>query len=152
MSEENLKTETDKNVAVRIEQMPTEINFGPAPTIDLSGISEKERAQMLTEYNSKVLDVSAKAQEMKVDVDALRATLNSFSITANEASQDGNSATITHTQTTSIGRTEIIMGNTDQAKTGKLSRSQTGERDWTPFYIGGGLLAFVLIGIAVGAG
>lgn len=144
--------ETGKEVAVRVEYTPAKVNFGPAPTIDLSGIPEKERAQMLADYNNKVLDVSAKAHQMKVDSDALRATLSSLSNTTNEAAQDGNSVTITHTQQTSIGRTEIIMGNTDQAKTGKLTRSQTGERDWTPYYIGGGLLALVLIAALLGGG
>lgn len=150
MSDEDEKI--SQNVAVRVDHTPTTVNFGPSQTIDLAGIPDKERAQMLADYNSKILDVSATAHRMKVDSDALRATLNSLSNTTNEAAQDGNSVTITHTQDTSIGRTEIIMGNTDQAKTGKLSRSQSGERDLTPYYIGGGLLALVLIAALLGGG
>jgi hypothetical protein len=144
--------EIGKGVVVRVEQTPTTIAFGPAPTIDLSGISEAERAKMLVAYNNKVLDISATAQKMRVDVDALRATLGSLAMTTNEAAQAGNAITITHTQDTSIGRTEIIMGNTDQAKTGKLSRSQTGDKDWTPYYVGAGLIALVLIAAIMGGG
>ena len=144
--------ETTKNVAVRVDHTPTAVNFGPTATIDLAGIPEEERSKMLADYNSKILDVSATAHRMKVDSDALRATLNSLSNTTNEAAQDGNSVTITHTNETSLGRTEIIMGNTDQAKTGKLTKSQTGERDLTPYYIGGGLLAMVLIAALLGGG
>lgn len=141
---------TGKDVAVRVEHTPTTIAFGPASMIDLSGIPEAERAKMLAAYNNKVLDISATAQKMRVDVDALRATLGSLALTTNEAAQAGNSITITHTQDTSIGRTEIIMGNTDQARTGKLSRSQTGERDWTPYYVAGGLIALVIIAAVLG--
>lgn len=143
---------TGKVVSVRVEHAPTTIAFGPTPLIDLSGIPEAERAKMLTAYNNKVLDISATAQKMRVDVDALRATLGSLAMTTNEAAQAGNAITISHTQDTSIGRTEIIMGNTDQAKTGKLSRSQTGERDWTPYYVGGGLVALVIIAVVLGGG
>jgi hypothetical protein len=40
------------------------------------------------------------------------------------------------------------MGNTDAAKTGKLTRSQTGERDWTPIYVIAGIVAVVVIALA----
>lgn len=141
-----------KDVAVRIEHTPTTVAFGPSAMIDLSGIPEAERARMLEAYNNKVLDISAEAQKMRVDVDALRATLGSLATTTNETAQAGNAITITHTQDTSIGRTEIIMGNTDQAKTGKLSRSQSGERDLTPYYVAGGLVALVVIAALLGGG
>ena len=141
---------TGKGISVRVEQTPTTVTFGRAPTIDLSGIPEAERSKMLAAYTNKVLDISAMAQKMSVDVDALRATLGSLAMTTNEAAEAGNAITITHTQDTSIGRTEIIMGNTDQAKIGKLSRSQSGEKDWTPYYIGAGLIALVLIAAIMG--
>jgi hypothetical protein len=53
--------------------------------------------------------------------------------------------TVTHTQTTKIGRTEIKMGNTEEAKSGRLTSSQTGDRNWTPYYIFAGIVAVVLI-------
>ncbi len=82
---------------------------------------------------------------MKVDVDALHATLSHLGGATHEAAKDGTSVTITHTQDTSIGRTEIIMGNTAEAQRGQLSRSQTGDTNWTPYYIFGGLAALVLV-------
>jgi hypothetical protein len=53
--------------------------------------------------------------------------------------------TISNTKDDTTGRTEILMGNTDKARGGVLSKSQTGERDWTPYYIIAGLVAIVLI-------
>ena len=111
----------------------------------LAQLPEEQRAELLKEYAHGMLDISKKAQELHVDVGALKATLTTLTDTTRQVSQEGNSVTVSHTQTTSVGRTEIIMGNTDNARVGKLSRSQTGERDWTPLYIVVGLLALVLI-------
>jgi len=92
-----------------------------------------------------MLDISKKAQELHVDVGALKASLGTLTDTTRTLAQDGNAVTVSHTQTTSIGRTEIIMGNTDSARVGKLTKSQTGERDWTPIYVIFGIIALVLI-------
>jgi hypothetical protein len=37
------------------------------------------------------------------------------------------------------------MGNTDNARAGKLSKSQAGEKDWTPAYVIAVIIAVVLI-------
>jgi hypothetical protein len=75
----------------------------------------------------------------------LKTTLETLANTTKEVSESGNSVTVSHTQTTKIGRTEIKMGNTDEARSGKLSKTQTGERDWTPYYVIAGIVAVVLI-------
>lgn len=43
------------------------------------------------------------------------------------------------------------MGNTEEAKRGKISSQQMGDRNWTPFYIFGGLIALVLVAALLGA-
>jgi hypothetical protein len=125
--------------------VPTTVPLGAASTFDLSFLSEPERKQLLTEYSRGILDVSRKAQELHVEVAVLKATLGTLSGTVKEVAEAGNSATITHTHTGIGGRTEVIMGNTAQAQSGKLTKSQTGERDWTPWYVIGGLIAVVII-------
>ena len=129
--------------------IPTSVPLGPKTTMDLSWLPEEERKSLLMEYTRGMLDIGRRAQELHVDADALRATLHTMAGTTKEVAEEGNSVTISHTQTSAVGRTEIIMGNTDQAKTGKLTKSQTGERDWTPYYVIGGLIAIVLIAAAV---
>jgi hypothetical protein len=65
-------------------------------------------------------------------------------------SKDGNAVTVTHTQTTAVGRTEIIMGNTDTANKAKLTRIQTGtETNWTPYHVFAAIAAVVLIVIVI---
>ena len=52
-----------------------------------------------------------------------------------EVSASDDAVTVSHTQESSVGRTEVIMGNTEQAMRGRLTKSQTGERDWLPYLI-----------------
>ena len=52
-----------------------------------------------------------------------------------QVSKAGDSVTISHAHTSTLGRTEVLMGNTEKAAKGKLSRSQTGEDDNTMKYV-----------------
>jgi len=125
--------------------VPTKIDLTPGTSMDISWLPESERKVLLTDYTKGILDISRKAQELHVDSAALKKTLDDLSVTTKEVSESGNAVTISHTQTTSVGRTEVIMGNTQQAQSGRLSKSQTGEKDWTPYYIFGGILALIII-------
>ena len=141
--------ERGKDLETAKATIPTSVPLGPKTTMDLSWLPEEERKHLLTEYTRGMLDIGRRAQELHVDAGALQATLHTMAGTTKEVAEEGNAVTISHTQTSAVGRTEIIMGNTDQAKTGKLTKSQTGERDWTPYYVIGGLIALVLIAAAV---
>ena len=125
--------------------VPTHINLGAATSMDLSWLSEHERKALLIDYAKGMIDINKKAQDLHIDAEALKKVLNDLSGTTREVSESGNAVTITHTQTTKVGRTEIMMGNTQQAQSGKLSKSQTGEKDWTPYYIFAVILALVVI-------
>jgi hypothetical protein len=129
--------------------VPTQVNLSPTTSLDLSWLPEEQRRALLADHAKGTLDIARKAQELHVDVAALKASLSTLSDATQEVAQSGNSVTIAHTQNTSVGRTEILMGNTDKAKGGKLTSSQTGATDWTPWYIFGGLLALVLIAASV---
>ena len=125
---------------------PTSIALATGQTIDLSFIPEAQRNALMAEYMRGTIDISRKANELHVDVVTLRNTLGALAETTRQVSQDGNSVTVTHTQTTAVGRTEIIMGNTETAGQGKLSPTQTGrETNWTPYYIFAAIAAVVLI-------
>ena len=129
---------------------PTSIALATGQTIDLSFIPEAQRNALMAEYMRGTIDISRKANELHVDVVTLRNTLGALAETTRQVSQDGNSVTVTHTQTTAVGRTEIIMGNTETAGQGKLSPTQTGrETNWTPYYIFAAIAAVVLIVIVI---
>ena len=135
----------EKNLTKSGSSVPTEINLGPSTSMDLSWLQENERKALLIDYTKGMIDIGKKAQELHVDAAVLKRTLDDLSDTTREVSDSGNAVTITHSQTTKVGRTEVMMGNTEQAQSGKLSKSQTGEKNWTPYYIFGGILALILI-------
>lgn len=122
---------------------------GHVTSVDLSWMSDEQRSAILGDYTRGMLDIERKARELHVNVAALKATLTTLAETTKEVAEAGNAATISHTQSTPIGRTEIIMGNTTQAQTGKLTKSQRGERDWTPYYVFGGLVTVVIVAALV---
>lgn len=126
-------------------KMPTEIKLGPSTSMDLSWLSENERKELLVSHAKGMLDITKKAQELHVDTTILRNVMEELTNTTKNVADSGNSVTISHTQTTSVGRTEILMGNTEKAASGKLSKSQTGETNWTPYYIFAGIAALIFI-------
>lgn len=130
--------------------VPTAVPLGQGGSMDLSWMPEEQRRALMTDYAKGVLDVSRKANEIGVEVATLRNTLGTLADNTKQMSQDGLSVTATHVHNSQFGRTEVIVGNTETAGKGKLTKSQTGERDWTPFYVIGGLIAVVLIAIALG--
>ena len=105
---------------------PTVIPIGNVAAIDLSGLPEAQRAELVKAHTAGMLDIARKAQELSVDVGALRAALDVATNTAKDASAAGNSVTITHVVESKAGRTEVMIGNTETAHTGKLSARQAG--------------------------
>jgi hypothetical protein len=113
------------------------INLGTANTlIDLTGIPPEQVAELKRQYASGMIDLAKKAQELKIDNASLAMLLDSFNTEASKATQANVSMTATHTQTTTIGRTEVVMGNTDRAASGKLSASAVGLPDRMLWIIG----------------
>jgi hypothetical protein len=125
----------------------TTITVGPlgAIPVDLASLTDEERAALAKDYARGMIDIDKKARELKVEGDSLKYTLETLGNSAKQNIDSGAAITLTHSQTTKVGRTEIKIGNTEEAKTGKLSSSQTGDTNWTPYYILGGLVAIVLI-------
>jgi hypothetical protein len=134
-----------RNLTQQSPRAPSVVTLGALPNIDISFLPDAQRDLLMTEYARGTIDIAKRAHELHVDVGVLKATLDTLSNTTREVSESGNAVTVSHTQTTKIGRTEIKMGNTDEARSGKLSRTQTGEKDWSPYYIFAGIVAIVLI-------
>jgi hypothetical protein len=130
--------------------VPTSIALGSGQTVDLSFIPEAQRSVILAEYMRGNMNIALRANELHVNVLTLKNTLDALVGSVNQVAKDGNSVTITNTQDTPLGRTEIIMGNTETAGKGRLTRSQVGgETNWIPYYIFAAIAAFAVIVIAI---
>jgi len=133
--------EPQKGQAIRFDPL----NPG-ANVIDLGSLSEEQQNALVMEYMRGTLDINKKAAQMHVDVTAFRNMLDVMAIKTKELSgQENTSVTMSHTQETSVGKTEVIMGNTAQAATGRLTRTMAGERNLTPIYVIVGIIAALVL-------
>jgi len=129
---------------------------GPPPAIlaisqrgdlDLSELTPEQQKQIRLEHAKGVVAADAKARDVAVDAQVLDKSLETLTHHAREASkEEGMSVTITNVREDKMGRTETIIGNTETASKGKLSRSQTGGRDLTWVWV---LLGIVVIAAIV---
>jgi hypothetical protein len=117
------------------------INLSSNDVLDLSGLSEAQVAEIKRQHANGMVSVQVKAAELKLDVTALDAALSSFTEQTAKATQAGAHATIQHSQSSSIGKTEVVIGNTDRAAAGKIG-SGLGAQTRT-------LIAVGIIGLAV---
>lgn len=99
--------------------------------IDLSNLNDDQQQLIMQKYSNAQVDLAKTAQQAKIDISATKATLDDMTGSVKDATNDGSSITITHSQTTSVGRTEVVMGNTERAAQGKISRSGSGLEDNT---------------------
>jgi hypothetical protein len=116
--------------------------------LDLRGLNEEQKQEIKTKYADAMIEVAKKAAEVGVDTKVLDMKLQTMAEhTKDIAAESDASVTITATQDDSIGRTEIMMGTSDAAKKGKLTRSQTGQRDLTLVWVGLGVFIIIVITI-----
>ena len=143
---------SDEMAIARTEPLKVSLPLGTSAELDLSALPEEQRVALHVEYSRGMIDLNRKAQELGVDVQALDRTLRSMAEVTQEVSASDDAVTVTHTQETSIGRTEVIMGNTEQAVKGRLTKSQTGERDWLPWLIGFAIVGATVAGVVIARG
>lgn len=125
----------------------TTIMLGGCKQLDLSGLTEQQRQSLVISSAEGMIAVNRKAQELFADAGALNHSLGTMVHHTKEVAASGHSVTITHTQDTSLGRTEIIMGTSDAAKSGKLSRTQAGSPDHTQLLAGVAVVILVIVAL-----
>ena len=119
-------------------------------TVSLDGLTEEQKQELKMRYANVSIDNQDKMNKLTADVNALGATLNVMGKTTQDVADAGQSITITNTKEDELGRTEVIMGTSDAAKSGKLSRSAKGLKDNTTLWLGVivlivGIVALVIV-------
>jgi len=105
---------------------PNTLQLGPSKQLNLEGLTEDQRRELLMKYAEGHIALNQKAQEAALDIQALGNTLGTLSQNTREIAATGSAVTVAHTQDSSLGRTEVLMGTSAAAKVGKLSKTQTG--------------------------
>jgi hypothetical protein len=126
------------------------IRFDPlnpgANIIDLGSLTQEQQNALVMDYMRGTLDINKKAAQMHVDVTAFKNMLDVMATKTKElSSQENTSVTMSHTQETSVGKTEVIMGNTAQAASGRLTRTMAGERNLLPVYVTVAVIAVLIL-------
>jgi hypothetical protein len=133
-----LTTTTGGGVAPTPEKT---LRLSSGTEIDVSGLDDASIAHLRKRYAEGAVDIKLEADRLRVQVGALGAGLDVMAGTVKQASAAGNSATITHRQLNEFGQTEAILGNTQQAATGKMP--------WTSTVLGDHTMKIVVIGAVV---
>lgn len=126
---------------------PTTITVGQTNTLDLSFLPEDQRNALLTDHAKRVLNIQEKALELGVEANVLRNTLDTLSHTTKEVADAGNSVTMKHEHKTNSGRTEVVMGNTNEAAKGKV---MFGGDARMLYLIGAALVVVIVLAVVLG--
>ena len=119
------------------------LNLGLSSMISLDDLSDAQAAELQRQHAEGIIKIHLKAAEANVDIGALAKTLGSLNDEAAKATEAN--VAYTHRQKSSIGDTEIVIGNTQRAAAGKLSMSASGLTDNIPVIIGIAAAAIILI-------
>ena len=134
MNQENGNGQTGKgNAQANLPQLDTceitseRIILGTRQqAIDISSLPEETRVELQKETARRVIENQDRLAKVCTDVHALGASLEEFARTGTDMAESGLTFTATNTRDDSLGRTEIMIGNSEAAQRGRLSRSQVG--------------------------
>ena len=111
------------------------ISLGNGMEIDATGVPEHELQALKKKAIEQALDLSKKSAELGIDNQAMDTRLNDMAENVTKATNAGVAGTFSGAYNDQMGRTEVMMGNTEAAQKGKLSRSARGESDNTMIYV-----------------
>ena len=153
-SDKNLEAEViegEPKTPSTIVQEANIVDLSNSSMLDLSTLSPENAEQINMRAQEAKLELAKKGAEANIEIQGTKVNLDNFNDSVRDATKEGSSMTLTHTQTTSTGRTEVVMGNTEKAASGKISRSGLGLEDNTLKIVGIIAVALILIAIfAVG--
>ncbi len=119
---------------------------GRQDAIDLTNLDPRQADALEAKAAEKAIERHDRREQLKEDLAVTAAQLATFSKAVADSTAQEAAVTITNTKDDSLGRTEMILGNSDAAQTGKLSRSQTGLMDNAKFWM---VMAAIAAGVVV---
>ncbi|MDC3279697.1 hypothetical protein ACYVU7_12055 [Arenicellales bacterium IMCC56312] len=134
-NKERVSSELTARPSGSIQASESQVTLGAGNVLEVAGLTQEQIGELKVRYGQGQVDLQLKAQELGIDVQALDKTLTTLSGQTAAVSKAGDHVTMTHSHENTLGRTEVIMGNTEKAASGKLTKSQTGEDDNTMRYV-----------------
>ncbi len=99
--------------------------------LDLSSLTPAQAAELRMELGKKMIDFQMKKVEQVRDLQGLKFKLDTMTESTMKANDAGVSITINHTQSDATGKTEIVIGNTQRAHSGRKFFGGS----WFPIFI-----------------
>lgn len=123
------------------------LRLGAMGDVDISHLSPESRAALQERHALDMLDLEKRAKELNIDVQGLDHKLSSMTHHAAHANREGISSTIGDVYESSFGKTEVMIGNSKAAESGRLGRHMTDD-NWGPLII---IAAIIGAAIVIGA-
>jgi hypothetical protein len=90
--------------------------------LDTDGLSDDEVKELTKERAQMMIKLEGKANNLVIENKVIDQNLASMINHTAKAGEDGTAITITRKLKDEMGETEVIMGNTETARKGKLSK------------------------------
>lgn len=142
------ETQNDRNNSENLpaRQEERSLNLQASNTqIDLSGLSDEQVQALKAKHAEKAIETRDREARLITDVQALGASMRTLGDNTVDLAEKGIGVTVTNVRDDNLGRTEIIMGTSDAAKSGKLSRSQKGLGDPTLMWMGFAIAILIIL-------
>lgn len=131
-----------------VPQVDQHLSVGPSNAeIDVTGLTVEQIQALKIKYAEMSIEWIERGRTIGTDAQSLGATLETLSRSTAQMSEQGTNVTITNTRDDALGRTEMIVGNSDAARKGKLSMTQKGLGDPTMLYMGFALVVLVILAL-----
>ena len=117
-------TETTKS-----SEVPISLDMGSMQSLDVSKLNQEQQQALQLKLNEAKIDLAASAKKAQIDLEVTKSKMDLHSEMSKNASEDGTAYTGTDSFDSSIGRIEMVVGNTERAAKGKMTRSGAGMED-----------------------
>ena len=108
--------------------------------IDISSLSKEAQDEIRKYAVRKKIDLQASVHELQKDLQGTSIAVGNMADVTRRMTDSGDAVTVRQTIENTSGKTEILMGNTDEAKRGNVDKENN---SW--MYIVGGLVVLVIV-------
>lgn len=137
---------SDKNEIQKKDQ-PNEITLDGGMTLKIDGLPEETVIELRKKQAEGMIELQKTMLEQGIQTKDIESRMSGIADNVAKASADQSAATVTGSYNDKLGRTEVIMGNTETAQKGKLTSSQQGRSDKTLLYVGIAIATVIILAI-----
>ncbi|ETX12727.1 hypothetical protein OCH239_17425 [Roseivivax halodurans JCM 10272] len=113
--------------------------------VDISALSPETQEELRRYAAMKKIDLQAAVQQNQLDLQTTSIAVGNMAEVTRRMSESGDSVSLRQTIENKAGKTEVLMGNTDEARRGGVDKDTS-----TWLYIGGGIVVLLILTSVIG--